>query len=183
MAAASLMKYWYLAWLSQPANERVLYRLVANVRPVSILEVGVGDGRRTLNLLSVAQRANSKVRIKYAAVDAFEGRPPAEQGLSLKEAHRLLGGFGVQAKLTPGDPTSGVARASNNLANVDLALISNDLGGESMDGAWKYFPRMLHPASCVMIQQKGGPQASWRSLAIDELCGLADTCHGRQVAA
>jgi hypothetical protein len=74
VACAGLVKFLYLAYLSNPASERVLYRAIRSRQPSSIVELGVGDGRRAVRLISVARRYRLGGRVAYTAIDPFESR-------------------------------------------------------------------------------------------------------------
>ena len=56
MPAASLVKYLYLSYVASPQAERALYRHLGSGKVSSIVEVGIGEGRRAARMISVAQR-------------------------------------------------------------------------------------------------------------------------------
>jgi hypothetical protein len=135
-----------------------LYRVIRQLRPKKVLEIGVGTTDRTLRLLDFAQRVGDGEAIRYAAIDLFEARGANLPKLSLKDAHRLFKAATAQAQLIPGDPSGAVARVANTLPDVDLLLISAAHDDAALAGAWFYLPRMLHANSVVLreIAQPGG---------------------------
>jgi hypothetical protein len=175
------LRYLFLAHLSKPASDRVIYRAVRRVRPRRILEIGIGSADRTVRLARLASRQAQQSTVRYAAIDPFEARDanlPA--GLSLKEAHRLLTASGVQAQLVPGDPAQAISRAANSLAGMDLVLISADYEVASLGQAWFYVPRMLHAGSRVYIESRQGEGGlSYRLMTATEIEQLAGACRRR----
>jgi hypothetical protein len=153
---ASTFQYLYLSRLSRPAHERCLYRAVRRHAVRSMVEIGLGDGRRMLRLLAVAQRYRPQERLSYAAVDLFEARSPNAVGWSLKEAHRQLTRAGVHFRLAPGEPFAALARCANALTNTDLLVIGADNDPDSLERAWFYIPRMLHERSLVFVEEQNG---------------------------
>jgi hypothetical protein len=87
----SLLRHLYFAYLSQPAVDRVLYRLIRRQRIQRIVEIGVGTAQRSRRLILAAQGASRTVAVRYTGIDLFEARgDSAPAGVSLKEAYRLL---------------------------------------------------------------------------------------------
>lgn len=175
MSIAQRVKYLYLAYLSKPAGNRMLYRLIKNRRVRRIVELGVGDGRRALRLISLAQMSPGSEPVRYVGVDLFEGRPPgATPGLSLKEAHKLMQPAGAKVQFLPGDPYSALARGANSNAGAELLLISADQDEQSLARAWFYVPRMLTAGATVLVEEISGQgEPSWRKVGRDELERLA----------
>lgn len=172
MSAVSQFRYWRLAYLSKPKNERSLYRAMRHVKSRSILEIGVKLGLRSKNLIEVAQRFQDD-EIQYTGIDLFEGRPKSDPGATLKSTHRTLGQTGAKIKLCPGDPQSALMRISNTLTNVDLIVIAGDQDSESLARAWYYVPRMLHAESLVFVQQNN-TDGNFQRLTTLEIQRLAD---------
>lgn len=154
-------------------------------RPVrSLVEIGVGMGRRAMRLLAVARRYRPEERLSYAGIDLFEARPGEAPGWSLKEAHRHLTKTGVQLRLIPGDPFSALARSANALTSSDLLVIAADHDADSLERAWFYIPRMLHPASLVFVEEQDAAtgRLSFRRLNPAEILGAAKGDVRRQAA-
>lgn len=147
---ASHLRYSYLAYFSKPAHERVLYRVIRRTSPRRILEIGIGDLERSLRLIHLASRFADGAPIRYAAIDLFEARTPRAGRLSLKDAHRALTPTPARVQLIPGEPLPALRQAANSLPDVDLLLISAVQSDAALEGAWFYFPRMLHAASAVL---------------------------------
>jgi len=148
-------KRLYLSYFSQPACNRAIYRLLGKGRISKILELGIGDGVRTLRLLELAAHRQPTAAISYTGVDLFEARTEADgPGLSLKAAHQRLKATGARVRLAPGDPYSALARIANELGAVDLVLISADQDGASLARAWFYVPRLLHADTQVFVEER-----------------------------
>lgn len=152
MSTVSFLKYCYWSYLAKPAADRAIYRAIREHKPASIVEIGIGNAARTRRMLELSLQHASADALKYTGIDLFEARPEGSAGLALKQAHTQLKSFGVKVQLVPGDPYSALARAANGLRAVDMIIISHDQDAESMEHAWFYFPRMLHPKSLVLLE-------------------------------
>jgi len=172
VSAASQFRYWRLAYLSKPKNERSLYRAMRHSNSRSILEIGVKMAERSKKLIEVAQRFQQD-EIQYTGIDLFEGRPQSDPGATLKSTHRTLGQTGAKIKLCPGDPQSALMRISNSLSDIDLVVIAADQDPESLARAWYYVPRMLHAESLVFVQQNDAT-GNFQRLTALEIQRLAD---------
>lgn len=152
LSAIALLKHCYFAYFSKPADERVLFRVVRRRMVGSIVEIGVGDGRRAERLIRAVAANNPPAGVRYAGIDLFEARPEGKPRISLKSAHRRLAPLADKLRLIPGDPYAALARMANSLTNTDLLIIGGDQDAESLARAWFYVPRMLHSDSQVLVQ-------------------------------
>ncbi|MBI3466096.1 MAG: hypothetical protein HY000_24030 [Planctomycetes bacterium] len=152
------VRFLYLACLSRPAADRTLYRAIRRNRPRSILEIGVGAAVRARRMIDLARRCSPGETIHYTGIDLFEAREPtAPPGLSLKTVYRQLKATPARIRLTPGDPLSALMRVANDLLGTDLVVISAGLDEQSLSGAWRYVPRILHAGSQVYLQRGASP--------------------------
>ncbi len=153
MARASFLKSCQLCYFSQPKHHRAVYRAVRKRSPATIVELGIGDARRSVNLIRLAQRCLPDVAIAYTGIDLFEARDPASPGLSLKSAHQQLKATGAKLRLVPGDPFAAMSRTANCLVGTDLLVIGHDQDQESLQQAWFYVPRILVPDSLIFVER------------------------------
>ncbi|MCG8585707.1 MAG: hypothetical protein MI757_13455 [Pirellulales bacterium] len=190
MAATGMLKALYLRRFSKPASDRALYRMIKRKRPQRMLLLGLGDGRRAVKMVELAQRYAATDDMLIAGVDMFEGRPAdAPTELSLKEAHRSLRDTGTQVQLVPGDPFSALARAANGLPNIDLMLVDADQDADAVARAWFYAPRMLSDTSLVLVEQvigsddkSGQPITKFDQLDLAQVEQMATASQGRRAA-
>jgi len=136
-------------------------------------------------MIELAALHSSPGRIRYTGIDRFEARTSSEgPGLCVKGAHRLLRRTGARVQLLPGDPFSVLARAANNLTGSDLLVISAGLDPRSLARAWFYVPRMLAEGSCVLVEERSGPEGelSFRRMTPDEIDRLARAATLRRAA-
>jgi hypothetical protein len=185
LPTASHLQYLWLAYLSRPAADRVLYRTIRRHRVRKILEIGIATPTRTLRMVNLAQRGARVEAVRYVAVDLFEARGDQQAlGLSLKEAHRLLKSTAAQVQLIPGDPASALGRAANALQNLDLVVISADHDAESLGDAWFYLPRMLKADSVVYVESRvaSGEPTAFTRLSREEILKRANLNRRRRAA-
>ncbi|MEX0938830.1 MAG: hypothetical protein WDZ59_13295 [Pirellulales bacterium] len=183
MAGANLIRYGYLAAFSRPRCDRMLYRLARRTRTARLVEIGLGSSLRTGRLLQVCQRYAPGGEVSYTLLDQFEARTPPDCGVSLKSTYRMLAKCGVRTRLLPGDPGTTLARHANELLGTDLLLISAVVDPASLDAAWYYVPRMLHPQSVILIEERtAGDQTGWRRLSLSQIAARTDRPHFRRAA-
>jgi hypothetical protein len=156
LSVQNTLKYLYLAYLSNPASERCLYRALAGSRASSIVEIGMGMGQRSLRLIDAARRFSGKATIRFTGIDLFEARPAVSPGMTLKRAHRILTATRARIRLVPGDPFTALARTANALMGTDFVVISADQERNSLAQAMFYLPRMIHSDSHVFIEEPAG---------------------------
>jgi hypothetical protein len=145
------LRYLQLAYFSNPAGDRVIYRLIRRRKVRKILEIGIGTASRAVRMIDLARRGTLGEAVRYVAIDLFESRGgDSPRGLSLKDAHRLLKSTAAQVQLIPGHPQGALARSANALQNIDLVIISAEHDDKSLEGVWFYLPRMLHADSTVL---------------------------------
>lgn len=166
------LKSAYLKHLSQPAKDRLVYRLIDGGDISSITEFGLGAGVRTFRMLEVAGQHHAPEQIRYAGFDLFESRTSVKSGLTLKQAHCQLSATGIQARLIPGDMIAGLMRTANTLPRTDLVVISGEVNHSSLEAAWFYFPRMLHENSVVLLES-GNVRPEFQTLNHAQVCELA----------
>lgn len=183
MAAASWIKYCYLAFVSQPKCDRELYRLVKARRVCRIVEVGISNIARTAILIEVAQRYAGDQKVCYAGLDWFDARSGELAPLSLKQAHYTLQATGAQARLVPGPPGGSLAAVANAHQNTDLLIISQAVADEDLSRAWFYVPRMLRDHSIVLREQVDAVgKLSFTRLSASELAERAGRAAPRRAA-
>jgi hypothetical protein len=175
----------YLTYFSQPVSDRVIYRLIRKHRSRTILELGMGTGRRTLRMFDAAGQAAASGSLSYNGIDLFEMRSAGDgPGLSLKLAHRQLRATGAKVRLVPGQIYEALARSANDIGPCDLIVISAGHDRYSLAKAWFYFPRMLHATSQVCLEERDESTGATtlRLVPHAEICSLAAATTRRSAA-
>lgn len=177
MIQPGMLKYSYLAHLSQPAADRQIYRAIRRHRVCSIVELGVGYARRAQRMIAVASRFRPDAEIHYTGVDLFEGRPDDNPGITLKLAYTMLKRLDARVRVIPGDPFTALARKANSLTETDLLVIAADQDPDALSRAWPFVPRMIHGNSLVFLEQSDMDRGTSRfkrleRREIDELAGM-----------
>ena len=146
------LTYARSVWFSKPAADRALFRLLYQRKITTIVELGVGTGRRAERMIRLAAK-RGRSQIRYTGIDLFEARPSFAPGLTYKCAHRLLVATEAHVKLVPGDPFSALGRVANELQGTDLLVVSADQDEAALTRAWFFVPRMLHPESRICLEE------------------------------
>ncbi|MGD9633211.1 MAG: hypothetical protein AB7G28_21605 [Pirellulales bacterium] len=153
MAAASWLKYAYLAHFSQPRTQRQLFRLVKFHKICRIVEVGIFSLERTAAMIAVAQRFAGTNPVNYTGLDWFDARDAEFPKLTLKDTHRQLQATGATIRLVPGEPARSVGAIANSHPSTGLLLLSSPVAESSLAPAWFYFPRMVDGKSIVLRER------------------------------
>jgi len=153
VSAASGLKAFCLRWFSRPKSDRALYRLIHKRRPQKMMVLGLGDARRALRMVWLAQQHQRAECVHFAAIDRFDSRPVEVPHFTLKEAHKLLRPTGSRINLIPGDPLEGLGRAVNVLHGFDLVVIAADQDAASMSKSWFFLQRLLAPQAAVFQEE------------------------------
>lgn len=151
MARLSWTQRLYWRYFSKPVGQRGLFLHAIETPIGSILEIGIGSGERTKQVLSLCVPPEGVSQIRYAGVDAFESAKPGTPHLNLKAAHRMLAAFGVKAHLIPGEPVSALARVAHTVLPSDLVIIDGEWGTDSIQSRSiaEWLPRLCHVQSTI----------------------------------
>jgi hypothetical protein len=172
-----------LAYLSQPASDRVLYRAIRKWKVRRIMEIGIGDLRRGQKMVRLAQRYHPGAEVRYVGVDLFEARDRAESaGLSLKQAYRMLRATGARVHLIPSDAIQSLVRSANALPGNELVIVAADQAAGQLAQAWFYIPRMLAPSALLYSADVVGAKFAWRKMSVAELPSRAEVATYRRAA-
>ncbi len=164
----------WLTWLSKPAGERPIYRLIRGHNPKRILELGVGTLERTARVLSFA-RSSGGDQVHYVGLDRFEGRLPSDPpGVTLKAAHQRLNALG-RVQLVPGNVDTSLARLCNHLGVFDLVLVAANNDPRHLERSWFFIQRLTNATTTVLVETADGAKAGttvWKAIdkrRVDEL--------------
>jgi hypothetical protein len=155
MKPISFLTYFNWTRFAQPACERTIYQLIKKHKFRSLVEFGMGDGVCCERMIRVAQKHGNGSKVRYTGVDLFESRD-AEVKLPLIKMHRRLNELGAKAQLVPGTFEDGIQRIANSHLRTDLVVVNAGFTDEALEAGWFYLPRMLHPASLVLVQKEAG---------------------------
>jgi len=165
MKPISSIKTFYLSTFAKPASDRVIYRTVKKHRASSIIEIGLGNADRAANLIQIANRYKSSGLVRYTGIDMFEAA--TDPKVTLKSCHQRLNSQDVKLQLVPGTMFDSVHRIANSHTRTDLLIISQGFDEAELEKSWFYFPRMLHAASVVLLQQLDGSFSKLTRLEIE----------------
>ena len=104
-------------------------------------------------MIDAAARFTPRSDIQYVGMDRFEDRGKTDgPGLPLITAHRVLTRSGARIKLIPGDPLRSLARAANELGQIDLLIISPQSEIDRLNRIWYFVPRLLHAKTQIFLE-------------------------------
>lgn len=150
----SFLRKFSLLRFSKPSHDRRLYRTICDQNCRRVVEIGLRDGQRAANMISLLLATESEKPLRYTGIDLFEARPD-DRSFTLKQAHRMLSGDGYEMRLVPGEVGQALARCANELRGTDLIVVSSSVDEEALAAAWHFLPRMLHKDSLVWVEREG----------------------------
>ena len=154
MSMINRLQRLYWVYFSKPKSSRILYRAVRDLRATKIVEFGVADPERSLQLIKMAVgMQQGTVPVSSTAMDLIDARPQMQSPLSVKQAHRFFASSGAKVQLVPGSMSEGLARTANTLLGTDLVIFAEDAAPVSDSRLWFYLPRLLHSESHVLQAQ------------------------------
>ena len=177
MKPISKLKYLQLSMFAKPVCDRVLYRAIKKYRVRSIVEVGIGDGSRAVNMIRLAQRFANNTTVRYTGIDLFESRPANLPNLSLIDAHKQLNQLDAKTQLVPGEPHQTISRIANSHVRTDMFVVNAGYDPISLQRSWFYVPRMIHSTSLIFVQEPEAFNEPYRCYSRHEIEQLADK-HG-----
>lgn len=144
----SLAQWWHAfrtIRLSQPAEDRELFRATQGGDFSSVLDTALGDGSRCQRLLDWLARGTGTPK-RYAAIDMFE----AGGGMALKEFHAMINAAGCKAMPVPGTLASGLPRIAHTIGAVDLLILGQDVDQLQDPAFASFLPRIVHDKTVVV---------------------------------
>ncbi len=153
--------YW--TRLAKPREDRPLFRYLLDRPFRSILEIGMGDGRRTRRIAHLVEVPPDVEKIRYIGTDEFESATDGKTHLKLKEAHRMAAQLGFRAWLIPGAAESAVVRVAHKFGPSDLVVLNGCLDPEHphQGPIASWLDRIAHEGSVILASATpNGPLAS-----------------------
>ena len=98
---------------------RRLEALATQSSAKSVLEIGVGDGRRALSVVSTLTHRGHSVPVNYIAIDEFE---LGGGSLTLRDFHKRLREYPAKAQLVPMPCDAGLDRVARTFGQVDVII-------------------------------------------------------------
>jgi len=154
MAKLSWIQKTYWKNLSKPVQVRPVFQFLIDHPIESILEIGIGNGNRIEQILSMFSLRQGCAQLRYAGVDLFESGQDTDGHMRLKDAHRMLAEKNVRAHLVPGDATSALMRIAHSTRPSDLIIVDSDWGKDSAIGnaLIQWLPRLVHDDTVVFAR-------------------------------
>lgn len=140
--------------MSKPVACRALFEHVIEHPVGSILEIGIGDGQRLKQVLSLLTVRSDVAQLRYAGVDPFESGNPPDGHMRLKDVHCMLAEKNVKAHLIPGDASTSLLRVTRTVLPSDLLIIDSGWQENSANGAAlvRWLPRLAHAQSVIFAR-------------------------------
>ena len=134
----------------------LLWQVFKN-KPKSIIEVGVYNGRRAVELIETAKIFNKK--IKYYGFDLFEdfykkknliSKESSKFPISKKKIERKIN-FLKDIKLIKGNTRNTLLKFSKKIKKVDFVFLDGGHSIKTIKSDWKYAERMISSNSIVVF--------------------------------
>lgn len=160
----------YLSYLSQPAQNRCLYKYVLSERPRRIVELGIQRGDRTEQLIKLAvSQVEMPEMIEYCCSDPFENRSPEDgPGISLRRAFKKLNGTGADFRSFAMEPDVGIYQIAKLIKKVDMLIIATPNHDWIFERMGVFAP-MLHDSSGIFLGFRENLEAPYHFERIDRV--------------
>ncbi|MEO1615020.1 MAG: hypothetical protein AAFV88_04170 [Planctomycetota bacterium] len=141
---------------------RKLCTRIEALAPSSVLEVGVGNATRALDIAQTLTRRGHSTPIHYIAIDPFESNGGS---LTLRDFHTQLRDFPVKAHLVPMPTDVGLDRVVRTFGQVDVIVWAEPNAPTRNQMAM--LTRLSKPNTVLFTQQ----DSQWT----EDRCGIANT--------
>ena len=131
-------------------DDKKLFRRIESLSVQSVLEVGVGDGARSLALLQTMTHKGHSTPIHYIAIDEFE---MGGNQLTLREFHKQLREYPAKAQLVPMPIDAGLDRVVRTYGQVDLVIWSAEQPPTTKQQDTLH--RLSKPTTIIFSQEEG----------------------------
>lgn len=144
----------------RPRRYRQLLAIAAERKPKSIIEIGVFQGQRAIELIDAASLHAPVNTITYFGFDLFEGLTPELLKSELSKTPdpkdavtKRLEGTGAQAEVVAGftQQTIPDLREQGRLANADLIFIDGGHAIDTIRSDWRNLEPLMHDDSVVVF--------------------------------
>ena len=151
------LKFWLKYYFSKYSRYRHIYLTLLNLRPRTILEIGVYRGIRSYEMISLASDLNSS--IKYYGFDLFEKITKKKNKLELskqplpkKEIEAKLNSFkNSKVKLISGDTQITLKKFVKSKTKIDFIFIDGGHSIKTILSDWKNVKKVMSKKSIVIF--------------------------------
>ena len=151
------LKFWLKYYFSKYSRYRHIYLTLLNLRPKTILEIGVYRGIRSYEMISLASDLNSS--IKYYGFDLFEKITKKKNKLELskqplpkKEIEAKLNSFkNSKVKLISGDTQITLKKFVKSKTKIDFIFIDGGHSIKTILSDWKNVKKVMSKKSIVIF--------------------------------
>ncbi len=149
--------YQIFRYKRHPRRYRYLFDLIKDIKPRNILEIGVWNGRRGVEMIRLAQKFQSEPINYFGAdlfekmnekmlVDEFSKMPPSEE-----EVKNRLDKTGAKITLIKGNTTESLPRNFDLLPPMDFVFIDGGHAVETITNDWFYVSQLLSDKGVVVF--------------------------------
>jgi len=169
MTKLSWIQKTYWKSIAKPAQLRPLFHFLIDHPVGAILEIGMGDGSRIEQILSMFTLREGCKQLRYAGVDLFESGTDSGGHMRLKDAHRMLAEKNVRAHLVPGDATTALMRIAHSTLPSDLIIVDAGWQENSENGQAliQWLPKLVHDDTVVFARNSS--QEPLQMIAIEPI--------------
>ncbi len=130
-----------------------LVKIIAQKRPKSILEIGIGNGSRMPAILaSVSQSEAEPGGFKAIVIDEFE---MAGGEVTVRDYHRQLAGLPIRPVIFPESVAKGLVNIAHRFGTVDLILVDAATEINQAEGLSQYLSKVSHAETIVLSNVTG----------------------------
>ena len=152
-------------FLGRSPSRSPLVRELKDCSATSVLEIGVGDGSRAVEVVMfLSQQSDNPIR--YAGIDQFE---MSGGETTLMQFHQKLRAASIRPQLFPEPTASGLLRVAHTIGMMDLVLIADDSVDCDSAKFRGLLSRVVHQGTRILRLDSVG---TWSEVRIESASGL-----------
>lgn len=150
---AKIHRAWY-----GPKRYRYLFDTIRQQRSRKIMEIGTWNGRRSVEMITLAQQFHAPSEVEYYGFDLFEQMTPeiydeelSKKPPTLSEVKTLLEATNARIQLFQGFTQATLPAAVSSLPKMGVIFIDGGHSIETIANDWRYCSQLMDARTIVMF--------------------------------
>lgn len=141
-----------LSMLSRGEHDSLL-KMIAQARPSSVLEIGIGDGSRMPAISAMfTQSGVSPGAMKTIVIDQFE---LGGSEITMRDYHRQLAGLAIRPVIFPESVGRGLVSVAHRFGLIDVVMVDAAVRSAAAEELATYLIKVSHEHTLVLHQENG----------------------------
>lgn len=158
MNIAAFIRYLFLIRKYRNSRYRALFQTIYKNSCQKIVEIGVFDGKHTVQMIQTALIHHSKQKINYFGFDLFEDlseemfkKEFSKKPLSYSVIKQKLEKTGVKISLFRGNTKSSLPLAINEIGKADFIFVDGGHSEDTIQSDWKNVKELMSENTIIIF--------------------------------